>query len=128
MIEDSLFTRLSGFGGLTALVASRIYPNLAPQNAAYPHVTFRRVTSDRPSAMNRDSGVVRARFQFDTFNEAYDGARLVRDQLRAALQRWRDPGGTPVVQDVFLISETDLYEDDSRIHHLADDFEVIYRE
>lgn len=132
-IEALIFTRLSGFAGLTALIGTRIYPNIAPQNATWPFVTYRRVTSTRPAAMGSDSGVVRARFQFDTFAEdddskvGFDDASAVRDQLRAALKRWRD-AGPPVVQDTFLVSEIDLYEDDSRLHHLSDDFEINYRE
>lgn len=133
-IETLIFTRLSTFGGLTALIGTRVYPNIAPQNAARPFVTYRRVTSDRPAAMGSDSGVVRARFQFDTFAEddetevGFDDAAAIRAQIRAALKRWRDPVGPPVVQDTFLVSEIDLYEDDTRLHHLADDYEVNYRE
>lgn len=126
-IETLLFTRLSTFAGLAALIGTRVYPNIAPQNATRPFVSYRRVTSDRPPAMGSDSGVVRARFQFDTFADEIDSALAVRDQIRAALKRWRDVG-PPVVQDTFLVTEIDLYEDDSRIHHLADDYEVNYRE
>lgn len=131
-IQALLYTRLSGFAGLTALVAGRIYPNRAPQDAARPYVTYRLVSDTRPPAMNRDSGVARARFQFDAFADetagGYDAADAIRVQVSAALKRWRDPVGPPVVQDVFMVSQIDLYEDDIRMHNASADYEVNYRE
>jgi hypothetical protein len=126
-IEALIYTRLSGFAGLTALVGTRIYKNIAPQNTGRPYVTYRRVTATRPPAMGRNSGVVRARFQFDSFDEDFADASAVRAQILAAIERWRD-AGPPVVQDIFPVNELDLYEDDIRLHHLSDDYEVNYRE
>ena len=83
-----------------------------------PAVTYRRVSSNRYSAMGVDAEVVKARFQVDVWALTYDSASAVRDQVRAALQRWRTVTGT-TVQDTFIISETDLYEDDTHQHHIA---------
>lgn len=135
-IEALIYTRLSGFAGLTALVATRIYPNVAPQNVAPPYVVYRRITATRPGAMGADTGIVRARFQFDVFAggtdavgaaQGFDDAAAVREQVRLALQRWRS-AGPPVVQATFLDSQIDLYEDDTELHHLADDYEINYLE
>ena len=128
MIENLIFTRLSTFAGLIPLVGDRIYPNIAPANATMPFVVFRKISEETPPAMGSDSGVVRPRFQFSAFAEDFDAARDVRDQLRAALKRWRDPVGPPVVQATFFVSEIDLYEPDGRTQHLATDYEVNYRE
>ena len=38
-IEELIFTRLSGFGGLTALVGTRIFPNRMPQDVIFPAVS-----------------------------------------------------------------------------------------
>lgn len=129
-IETTLYTRLTGFAGLSALVAARIHPNLLPQNTPYPAISYRRVTAERPSAMGGDCGVVRGRFQFDVWAELYSDAVAVRAQLRLALQRWRNIAGT-VVQDGFLLTQLDLFEPDSGpngLHHFADDYEIIFEE
>lgn len=130
-VQALLHMRLSTFAGLTALVGTRVYPNIAPQNAARPYVAYRLVSDIRPPAMGRDSGVARARFQFDAFADepagGYDAADAIRVQIAAALKRWRD-AGPPVVQDTFLVSQIDLYEDDIRMHNASADYELNYRE
>lgn len=127
MIEETLYTRLSGFAGLTALVGVRVYPNRMPQDVTLPAVSYRRVASGRERAMGANPGIVRARFQVDAWAATYAAARNVREQIRLALERWNTTTGT-TVDDVFVESDIDLYEDDTKIHHLSMDFEVIYRE
>jgi hypothetical protein len=126
-IEELIFARLDGFAGLTALVADRVYVGILPQDVALPAVSWRRVTGDRLRAMVADPGLVRARFQFDAWAETYLAARDVREQLRLALERWSD-AGPPAVQATFFLSEIDLYEDDTELHHLSCDYEINYEE
>lgn len=127
-VEETLYTRLSGYAGLTALVSTRIYPNQKAQDVALPAVSYRRVSSNRYSAMGIDAEVVKARFQVDVWASTYDSASAVRDQVRGALQRWRNSGTGSTVQDTFIISETDLFEDDTKQHHIAIDVEINYIE
>lgn len=126
-IESALYDRARTFAGLSALVGTRIYPNLQPQQVADKSVTFRRISSQRVSAMGADTGLVRARYQFDAWAKTYDGARAIADQLRLAFQRWNTTTGT-VVQDVYVLNDVELYEDDTQTHHVAVDFDVVYRE
>lgn len=44
--EDALYTLLSGAAGVTALVATRIYPDVLPEECAYPAIAFARLTTD----------------------------------------------------------------------------------
>lgn len=126
-VESVLVTRLNGFAGLTALVGTRIRPNRAEQNIAKPYITFRRVSADRDSAMGVDVGTVTARFQFDVWAEDFTSMAAVGEQLRLALQRWRNSSGT-VVDDTFIVSEIDLFETETETHHRALDARIHYRE
>lgn len=126
-IESVLYDHARTFAGLSALVGTRIYPNLQPQQVADKSVTFRRISSQRVSAMGADTGLVRARYEFDAWADNYDDARAIADQLRLCFQRWNTTTGT-VVQDVYVLNDVELYEDDTQTHHVAVDFEFIYRE
>ncbi len=123
-IEQTLYTRLSEHTGIAALVADRIYPNQKAQDVGVPALTYRRVSSTRFSAMGIDAEVVKSRFQVDVWAATYDDASALRAQVRNALQRWR----AETVQDTFIISETDLYEDSPPQHHIAVDVEINYIE
>lgn len=113
--------------GLTALIGTRLYPGVLPQKCTYPAVNYSRVTAPRVSAMGADTGLVRARFQFDIWAETYAAARAVATQVIAAYKRWNTTTGV-TIQDIYLVGDVDLYEDETRIHHPALDFEVIYQE
>jgi hypothetical protein len=128
-IEATLYTRLSGFSALTALVSDRIYPNRKPQDSALPAVSYRNVASPRFSAMGEDAEVIKARFQIDVWASDYDSAVAVRDQVIAATQRWKNSGTGKTVQDTFIINGgVDLYEDDTKQEHIAIDIEINYIE
>ena len=131
-IEAALFTRVSTHVGLSALVGTRIYPGLLPQAVTLPAISYFRVSTNRSSKMGVDSQVVQSRWQFDLWGAkgGYTATVAARNQLRLALQRWRN-ASSPVVQDTFILDEQDLVEDtpDSLIvHHLTLDAEIWFDE
>jgi hypothetical protein len=127
-LETVLYTRLTTFSGLAALVGLRVYArNAMPQGGMLPAVSFYRVSVERVSAMGVDTGLARARVQVDTWDTTVDGARAVAEQVRLALQRWRNNTGT-VVQDVYVLNELDLYEEETRLHRVMYDFDVVFVE
>lgn len=90
MIQDAIFARLSNVSALTALVpVARIKFRLLDQDTAYPAIRYFKVSEQRDAAMGSDSGVVRARFQFDVLDTDIDSIRDVQEQLRQALERYR---------------------------------------
>lgn len=40
--ETSVYSAISGYAGLTAIVSTRIYPDVLPDNTIYPAVVFAR--------------------------------------------------------------------------------------
>lgn len=129
-IEQDLFTRLSTYAGLTALVGTRVYPLILPQTEggpALPAVTYARVTEQREHAMGaHDPNIVVGYFQIDAWASSYSSAVAVRDQIVASLSRWSKDTGT-VVDDVFVDSGSDLYEDDTETYHLIVAVRIFYR-
>lgn len=128
MIEEALKTRLGSHAGLVALIAQRAYPVLLPQSPVYPALTYSRVSAQRDSVMGADSGLTRARFNVTSWDTTYAGVKAVSEQVRAALQRYRATVGGIEIQDIFILNDTDLFDDATRIHYVASDFEVIFRE
>lgn len=126
-VETVLRDRMTTHAGLTALINSRCYPLTIPQNATMPALSYFRVSTVRHSAMGADCGLVTARFQVSVWADSFSSARDVANQVRSALQRWSTTSGT-VIQDIFYLNETDLYDPQVEVHHTACDFEVHYEE
>ena len=124
MIEETIFTRLSTFAGLAALVSTRIYPVIMPQGAVKPAITYQLISSTRESCMVKDDGIVRARFQITAWGETFTGVKAVIEQVRQALQRWSTSG----VQDTYIDGQYDLYDEGAYLHGAAIDAMVVYEE
>lgn len=124
-IEEAIYARLAAFTALTDLVGDRISPLIKLEDAVLPAITYRRVFDTRFPAMGVDSPVVKARFQLDIYGASMASVAAVRDQLDAALSRYR--ADSPVkIFDCFRLSEVDLYEEGVEQHHIAIDYEINY--
>jgi len=128
MIEESLRTKILADSDVTDDIGQRLYILKLPQNPTYPAVTYFKVSNAR----HHDLDVAMPRYQFDvwmdaTIQNSYLTARRVADNIRKALQResgnW---SGISVIQAVYL-GETDLYEENTELYHVAQDYKVIYR-
>lgn len=129
-IEAVLYARLSTFAGLAALIGNRAYPNVAPQGVSVPFLTWRWVSDVGYPAMGQDSGLTSARIQVDVIAASYLSMRAVSRQVRAALNRWRDPDADPPVIDCFRDTVLERAEDlgDAVLHLASLDFMLHYRE
>lgn len=124
-IEAALYSRLSAE---VTPVSGRIYPIIAPQNVVPPFLVYQRVSSRRPSAFCADTGVVQARFQITAYDDDYDGALSVRDNVRQALQRWTQTSD-PLIFDTLIENEATLpWDVESRLFSAFVDVTIFYRE
>lgn len=132
-LESVLYTRLTGFAGLAALVGARVYPLELPQAPTYPAVSYARVSGEREHGMTEDHGMAHPRIQVDSWATSYAGCLAVARQVRLALQRWADAATDPAVLDSFLDNEIDTIEDvisgsEQRIFRRMQDYFIWYRE
>lgn len=127
-IQEQLYTRMTNYSGLYALVGDRIYPNVRAQDATLPCLSYLRVSDiDRFSCMGSDPGLVKALYQVDVWASTYDEANAVAKQVRLAFQRWRNSSGVNV-QDTFIRTIRDLSEEDRKEYHIAIEIELNYNE
>lgn len=128
-IEAAIYNRLSNHSGLTALTSTRIYPNEdVRKDTSTPYLTYLKITSPRVHAMGVDPGLVRATYRFSTYSESFTDVFNVAIQLKAALDRWRGTLESTIIQDTLFEDEWDLYEDETKLHHRVQQFEIIHEE
>jgi len=127
-LEMVLVARLSGYESLAALVSTRIYPLILPQNPTYPVLTYQRIDGPREHCMSEDAGVAHPRIQIDAWGETAASVKAVATQVRSALQRWDDATTSPVILDTLLDNDEASYEPDVNIHRFRQDYIVWHRE
>lgn len=88
-VESSLFTRLSAFAGLTALIGSgsscRLYPDLAAQGATLPFVVMQTTNETQPNVMDGLPSIAETDISFECHASTAEGADAVADQIYTAL-------------------------------------------
>ena len=114
-IESDVFARLSTFPGLMALVGTRIYPDLLPQNPTLPAVTLFKVSNPREITHSGDSSLQHPRYQFSCWALTYGAVWTVAEQVRLALQ-----GLTSAGVGIYDNGH-DLYDEEMGYYHVAID-------
>ena len=105
----AIYTRLTGHAGTTALVSTRVYPNTAPQDATLPYVVYEQESARRLETFGGSSGNARAVVEIAAWDETYDGARALGEQIRLALEGFSGTVASVVIDYVTLDGDRDEY-------------------
>lgn len=126
--EQALEDRLTSYAGLTALISTRVYPVVLPQNPTKPAITYQRVGGDREHGMTVDYGLAHPVIQVDVWASTFPSARAVAEQVELALLRYENAASTPVILDVLPENEgIDDYEDATKLWRHTRDWRIWYR-
>lgn len=128
-IGEVIYTKLTGYAGLAALIGARVYPGQLPQRPTLPAITYQRVSTTL--VQTRDNAgrasLERPRYQFDCWASTRKGARQVAAELRYALATLPQTSNPRV--DVALVqNDFDDYEPDTDRHRAIVDVFVWYEE
>jgi len=135
-IESGLRDLLTGDAAVSALVGRRVFPAPAPQDTAWPFVTWQRISGLRDQTLDGPSGMALPVFQIDIWCDSreqlqgassYMPARAIADAVRRLLDGYTGMiGGNRAV--VMLLDERDLSEDEPRITRVSMDFRIRHEE
>jgi predicted PurR-regulated permease PerM len=131
LIEEALVAYLISYNGLSALVASRVYPLTVPQSSILPALAYQTISTDRLHAFQQDTGLASKMIQISSWAESLKDAKSVAAQVRAALQNYSGVmGGTGGVKiDAVLIeNELDDYNEQSDSYAVIQEYEIWYQE
>jgi len=125
-LTEQVVARLRVDAAVSALVGMRIYPAVLPQPPTFPAIAYTRISQREAFSADGAEGLLATRTQLDCYALTYDGARLLGDAVRAALNGY--VGG--VIQKSQQDSEEDVYEpqvgsvDEGQSHRVTMDFLV----
>ena len=129
LAEEHIFSRLSGFAGITAIVSTGIYPIRIPDGQALPALTYLRVSSRRVESMlGGTTALCFARFQFDCWARKYSTAKALAEQVRLALQGYTGTVSGNTIFGVNFLNEVDLVDDDAQTFRTSADYLIHHNE
>lgn len=107
-IETALFTILTGDATVTGLVGKSVYPNLVPQGAQMPAITYQQITSLREHVMTDTLGIVASWYQINCWAESYSEARELSEAVRIALADYSGTVSSRDIKAILLENEGDM--------------------
>ena len=122
-LYNKLYKHLSTSVLITAHTSNRIYPVLLPQGtvAAFPAVTYQRITADRVYSLSGYSTLENAKMQIDCWATSFETVKDLGNKMRQVVD-----GATAFASN--LISDQDLYEDEVNVYRVSQDYSLWNRE
>lgn len=119
-IEADLFTYITGKANITALIASRFYPNIKPQTAVYPAAVYSFITRDNDNALLSASGLVSGLLQIDAYSYTHAEVIAIKETFRNALDGYRNKDmGSTFINGITLITDDSDFikpDDESQVN------------
>jgi hypothetical protein len=85
-IEAGIYSRLSGSTAVTAILGTRIYPQVVPQGASYPNARFTIISDVILHASTGDTSLRQASIQVDCYSaNSYSGAIDIAEAITKQL-------------------------------------------
>ena len=141
MIGPTLYWKLTNTPSIVSLLGtdgnnSGVYPNKAPEKAAFPHLVYHVISHPRVKSLGRYSGLAHPRVQIDAYGLNYSDVDVLQDAVSTALS---DPPELPglwnatYVQSCRQVDNGDgyippIHGDPLGVHRVIMEFIIWYRE
>jgi hypothetical protein len=114
-IETTLYAAINNDAAVTTLVADRIYPQVAPDSASVPYVTYQVISTEAHNKLAGAPDTERKVVQVNCVSNSYANAKAIAEAIKSALN----------VSVGYLISEGDDYFSQTQNHRVRLDFALI---
>lgn len=107
-IEAAIHGKLTGHATVAALVGTRVYPQIIPQTAALPCLTYRQVTGRHARHMAGPETAVYSGWQINCWASTPLAAAALADAVRIALDGQTGTWGGVTIFHSMVTGQTDV--------------------
>ena len=114
-IESALFSYLSTKAAVTGQVGTRIYPQIAPESAAHPFLTYTIISTDHTHDTSGATGLANVNMQIDVWADTQLERTTISEVIRDVLDGFTGDMGTENlnIRSCFLDSRSNFQEADT---------------
>jgi hypothetical protein len=129
MIIEDIAAFLAADAGVSALIGTRIYPMLLPQNATKPAVVYSQVSGVRVTTHDKAKNFTDQVYQLQCIADDPKSVKNLSEKVRQAMEGFQGTMGATNVQGVFMTAERDApYQLDSLTYRTDLDFRLYFLE
>jgi len=128
--RKAVYALISADAGVTALVSTRIYPTVLPQDKTLPALVYQRISGVEPGQIDgQGRALVQGRVQVTALAAEFGACAAILDAAREALlYQYGSIGGVEVVSIIRDIDGADDFDPDLQAYSQSMDFIVSYIE
>ena len=117
MIGDVIYSLLSNDATVSALVSTRIYPNIAIANVVYPYIVYEQTGNSPQNDKDGKSTIDTLTYNIEIYTETLAESNDLGLKVRNVLDRYTGTVSGKVIQSVKYSAENNGYSDDmGRVH------------
>lgn len=105
IVGKAIYNILSNVTAVTNIVATKIYPEIAPQNESQPYIVYSVVSNSPTDTKEENGNVDEATIEVYCFNTNYSTAIDLGVAVRAALERKNGTYGGVQIQSINYTNE-----------------------
>jgi hypothetical protein len=126
LVEEALYSLLTADAEVSAIVGTRVFPGVAPQDVAAPYVLYRKTGRDRRFLPCGTDGTMVTSFQIDCYAATYLQSVQLAQAVTDRLEPYRGATGSPAITLVhwFLDREFDLSDIEPGLFRQSCDWRV----
>ena len=132
MLEVGIAQLVMGNSGVEAIIGTRFYPVLLPDNPTYPCASYQLISDIPDYLLDCTQGMNCKRLQVDTWSggtsaASYLDAKNAGAAIRAVLELWSGvlSDGTHV-NSIQVANSVDGYEQDARVYRNTADYLIFF--
>lgn len=123
MIGKVIYGRLSTDANITAITGINIYPDIVPQNVAYPFIVYTITNSTPVDYKDGQSNLEEVTVQVDVYSNNYDTTQTLANLIRNRLDRFTGTvNGVSVATIKYMSSDSQVYNADLNVYWMSVDF------
>lgn len=115
MIESDLVSHLKADVALSALVGTKIYPLLAPQNVTNPYIVYQVINDNSNQCIEGEVYQNDTRFQIDCWSTKYSEVKAIKEAVLNSLIGFKSSNSISVMDD---------YEQETKLYRQLIDFKL----
>lgn len=128
-LETALVNHLENDAGVSAVVGTRIYPNVAGQTVSMPFIVYHRISTPREYTHDGENPLSNPRMQLTMVASTKSAAKDLANQVRFSLAGFKGTmGGSLPVGGAFCENEWDKYEDQIKAFSYRQDWIIYHTE
>jgi hypothetical protein len=128
VIEEAIFTLVTGNAAVKALIGLRLYPSVIPEKTKLPAAAYQVISVGREYHHGGQSSIARPVIGFTFDSRSITEAREVAAAVRQLLSGYHGEVGTVYIGYISLQNEFEGYNPASEVYLVRQDYQIVWKE